>query len=242
VGPLDLSTLVREITRLMEACVPKKIALRIQAAPVLPPVEADATQIQQVALNLLINAVEAIGDQAGTISLTTGTRTCGPDFLRTCHLGEKAAPGPYAFISVADTGCGMDEATLAKIFSPFFSTKLSCRGLGLASVFSIVRGHRGVLHVESQPGRGTRFEVLLPASAGAVPIHAKSAEPQPLVAGGGLVLVVDDEEDIRCISKQMIESFGFSVLTAPDGAEALRIFRARARRSAAWCSTWPCRA
>jgi two-component system cell cycle sensor histidine kinase/response regulator CckA len=227
VEPVSLSNVVAEMTDLMSASISKNAILRYRFADDLPVIEADATQLRQVVMNLITNAADAIGDEAGVITVATGVTDADADYLAEAYLGDSVPPGPYAYIEVLDTGCGMDEETKAKVFDPFFSTKFAGRGLGLAAVLGIVRGHRGAIKLDAQPGRGTTFKVLFPC-AGHVP-----AEPTPEqdaarpaeYRGAGTVLVVDDEEMVRAVAKLTLQRSGFSVLTASDGNEALRVYR-----------------
>ena len=227
VEPQELSTIVREMTHMLEVTVSKKAILRYNFADNLPAVEADATQLRQVVMNLILNASEALDDKSGVIAVNTGARDCDPSYLRECFLGEKIPPGLYVYVEVADTGCGMDRKTISRIFDPFYSTKFTGRGLGLTAVFGIVRGHRGALRVDSEPGRGTTFRALFPASAmGAI---RKDNEPEEAEwKGSGTILVVDDEETVRSLAKRMVERSGFMALTACDGREAVEVFRQNA--------------
>jgi PAS domain S-box-containing protein len=159
--PVDLRALLDDMARLLRAAIPRYIALETQLAPALPLVVADATQLRQVLLNLLVNAAEAIGDARGQIALSLATRRI------TAAEGEPGGlpPGPYVELAVSDTGRGMDDATLARVVEPFFTTKAMGRGLGLSMVHGIVRGHRGAVQVQSALGHGTTFRVLIPCSA-----------------------------------------------------------------------------
>ncbi|MCX7044282.1 MAG: GAF domain-containing protein [Candidatus Sumerlaeota bacterium] len=224
--PLNLSRLVREMVHMLEISISKKAALRCQFADNLPAVEADATQIQQVVMNLIINASEAIGDKEGVITVSTGTMECSREYLHEDFLGETPKAGPYVFIEVADTGCGMDAQTQSKIFDPFFTTKFTGRGLGLAAVLGIIRGHKGAIKIGSEPGRGAAFKALFPASSKAALSTEAPGSPKPW-SGNGVILVVDDEEGVRKLTKRMIERSGFTVLTASDGREAMEIFSQR---------------
>ena len=223
---VNLSRLIEELAQLLRISISKKVELRCQLAEGLPAIEADPTQMRQVAMNLVINAAEAIGEAEGVISLSTGVLQCSEDDLRGNQFVESPAPGRYVSLEVTDTGCGMDAETRARIFDPFFTTKFTGRGLGLAAVLGIVRSHRGTLSVESEPGRGTTFRVLFPASAETA-VPAESGRDAPPWRGTGTILLVDDEEAVRNIAARMLERCGFTVLRARDGREAVEIFRAR---------------
>jgi len=162
IQPLNLSDVVQEMGHFLEVAITKKAELSYNLATDLPSVEGDVSQIRQVVINLLTNASDAIGDDSGVIAVSTGTRLLGEE-AQGEEIGEAApVPGDYVFIEVKDTGCGMDAQTRERIFEPFFTTKFTGRGLGLASIRSIVRGHRGGLKVDSMPGKGTTFTVLFP--------------------------------------------------------------------------------
>ena len=154
IEPVRLPEMVREISRLVRPSIPKSVDLRFDLAGDVPPAPGDTSQLHQLVMNLIINAAEAIGDQPGTIRIGVRTRDIE---------GGDLAPGRYVALEVQDTGCGMDEKTRLKIFDPFFTTKFTGRGLGLAAVHGIVRGHKGEIRVRTAPGRGTTFEVLIPA-------------------------------------------------------------------------------
>ena len=230
---LDLGHLVQEMVYMLEVSISKKAVLRYNLAPDLPQVEADAAQMRQVILNLIVNASEAIGERSGYVSVTTGVTHCDNNYLADCLLGDTRKAGVYVYLEVADNGYGMDPLTLDRIFEPFFTTKLAGRGLGLAAVLGIVRVHNGVVRVTSEPGKGTTFKVLLPALPTAIAAaeeeNAGKEEPPeeslPAWRGSGTVLVVDDEESVRTIARQMLERMGFRVVLAGDGSEAVQVFR-----------------
>lgn len=224
VGPVDLTRVVVDMTNLLEVSISKKAAMRFNLADRLPAVEADASQLRQVVMNLVINAAEAIGQRGGVISVTTGRTVCDEDALRSTYLSEQATPGTYVFLEVADTGCGMDESTRARIFDPFFTTKFTGRGLGLAAVMGIVRGHKGAIKVQSEPGKGSVFTIFLPACEAPAEAGEEDAAV-PNWRGSGVLLIVDDEEWIRSVARSMAERTGFSVLTATNGRDAIDLFQ-----------------
>ena len=224
VEPVDIGSVLAEIGHLIAASVSKKAVLNYNLAPNLPAIEADATQLRQVFMNLITNASEALGEKNGAITVSTGVMECDRDYLRGTYLDEELPEGLYIYCEVSDTGCGMDPKTRARIFDPFFTTKFTGRGLGLAAVLGIVRGHRGAIRVYSEPGRGTTFKILFPATRRAVKSPARPLMPDLIWHGKGLVLLVDDEETVRTVGRQMLERAGFNVLIAVDGRQALDIF------------------
>ncbi len=230
IQPISLNVLVSEMGQLLSVSTSKMASLTHTFAADLPSVMADATQLRQVVMNLITNASEAIGDREGTIELQTGALSCDREyFADAIGDSERHVPGRYVFLEVSDTGVGMDAETLARIFDPFFSTKFAGRGLGLAAVLGIVRGHKGALKVSSEPGKGTTFRVLLPAHGAA----AKPGEASPIAArdfrGHGLVLVADDEAAVRSVARSILERAGFRVMTAVDGREALTLYERHGR-------------
>ena len=221
---LDLSAQVEEMLHLLEVSLPKTVVLNLGLKKGLPAVSADASQIQQVIMNLVINAAEAIGEASGSITIATGAQQVTEAAAQTMLVGQDVAPGIYVYLEVADTGCGMDSDTLSRIFEPFFTTKFTGRGLGLSAIMGIVRGHKGALRVYSEMGHGTTFKVLLPALGGGTEAVAAPAE-ETSWAGTGLVLVVDDDETVRAVARQTLEMKGFQVLEAQDGMEAVDLVR-----------------
>ncbi len=223
VQPLSLSQIVRDMTGLLRVSISKRCVLRLALEEDLPFIEADATQLRQIVMNLLINASDAIGEQDGVIVVRTGLKNCDRSYLTEYYLGEEASAGPYVFLEVTDTGVGMTLDVQAKIFDPFFTTKSTGRGLGLAAVLGIVRGHHGVIRIASEPGRGTLFTVLFPAHRVFAAPACSPGEVGSGWRGSGTVLVVDDEDFIRSLAAQLLTRLGFSVLTAANGREAVQL-------------------
>ena len=161
---LDMNQLLKETVHLLEVSISKKVELRFNLSSSLPSVEADVTQIQQIIMNLVINASEAIGDQSGVISIATGTMECDKKYLGAFWQSEDISAGEYVYLEISDTGCGMDKETQEKIFDPFFTTKFTGRGLGMAAVHGIIRGHKGAINISSELNKGSSFKIFLPAS------------------------------------------------------------------------------
>ncbi|WP_239027779.1 response regulator [Geomonas subterranea] len=222
---LDLNSLIREMSHMLDVSISKKAQMRLELAGDLPPLEVDATQIRQVIMNLVINASEAIGDREGAIRVRTGVRELDDAALSRLWLNDRLQEGLYVYFEVDDDGCGMDQETLSKIFDPFFTTKFTGRGLGMAAVLGIVRGHKGTIEVHSEPGRGTLFRVYLPACRAESRQTAQEERHAIAASGSGTVMLVDDEEAIRSLGREMLESLGYSVLTAEDGLAAVEMFQ-----------------
>lgn len=225
VQPLDLSELVRDMVGLLKISISKKSDLHCSFGKDLPPIEGDPTQLRQVIMNLITNASDAIGGEEGTITVGTRSLECSRAYLDTTYVNEDLPEGKYVCLDVSDSGCGMDLETQNRIFDPFYTTKSTGRGLGLAVVIGIVRGHRGAIKVYSEPGKGTSFRVLFPASRRFLEPRGKESAPESEWRGSGCILVVDDDNVIRNLAKNMLERGGFTVLTANDGEDALRVFR-----------------
>ncbi len=163
VQAVDVNKVVEELGSLLDRSVSERVVFEYRLENPLPPIEADIAQVRQIVMNLATNASEAIGDRDGRISIATGAQECTADYLRESYLTSNPVGGLYVFIEISDTGCGMDAETQKHIFEPFFTTKFIGRGLGLAAVSGILRGHRGALKVSSESGKGSTFRVLFPA-------------------------------------------------------------------------------
>ena len=221
-SPVGVARLLREAGDLCRQTFPRNIEVRVAAAADLWPVAGDVTQLHQVLLNLCVNARDAMPD-GGVLSLAAENRP--PASGDGVPAGDALA-GPSLLLTVSDTGTGMAPDVLARIFEPFFTTKAADKGtgLGLSTVRTIVNNHGGFLRVDSAPGKGTVFSIGLPAEPVAPAVAASVATPvAPPTGNGELVLVVDDEAAIRGITAQALETFGYRVLTAADGMQAVAL-------------------
>ncbi|MBV5329700.1 MAG: PAS domain S-box protein, partial [Chlorobium sp.] len=161
---INLNRLLEEMLHLLDVSISKNATMHLNLNKDIHNIKADATQLRQIIMNLVINASEAIADTGGVIAITTGFMDCDKSYLKNLWFHENIPEGLYVYLEIADTGCGMDKETLTKIFDPFFTTKFTGRGLGMAAVLGILRGHKGAIKVDSDPGKGTTFKILLPAS------------------------------------------------------------------------------
>ncbi|ACB77302.1 PAS/PAC sensor hybrid histidine kinase [Opitutus terrae PB90-1] len=225
---VDLNRIVRDTLPLLQGSLPVRARLQLALAPEPVLVTGDATQFRQIAMNLILNAGEALPPAGGQVAVRSGRRAFDATFLAGVRGQNNLAAGDYVFLEVHDTGCGMTPETIAKIFDPFFTTKFTGRGLGLAAVLGIVRGHAGGLRVDSEPGKGSIFTLLLPPAANTQLTAVRPGTATPWRTSGR-VLVVDDEISVREIAARMLSSFGFTVVTASDGVDGLRQFRASPR-------------
>jgi signal transduction histidine kinase len=227
---VDVGVLVRSMLQLLRSSLSHKLQLEL-ALPgrPLPPVKGDPSRLKQVVMNLVINAAEAMGDGHGTVAVTVGTVQAGPERLRQAVLGEGLAEGEYLNLEVSDTGSGMDARTQRRVFEPFFTTKFAGRGLGLPAVLGIVRQLGGAIELESAPGQGTKFRVLLPTVEAAAPAAGPAAPVDPWT-GDGAVLVVDDEPAVRRTLGRMLRLLGFEMIEARGGEEGIEIHRREAGR------------
>ncbi|HXI39920.1 MAG TPA: PAS domain S-box protein [Bryobacteraceae bacterium] len=233
IEPLNLSQQVREISSLIRTSISRNVRLTLELNDDVPIIQADSSQLQQLIMNLVINGAESIGEgDNGTVLVSTGVQDVDEPYLQT--IGESALPtGTYVTLEVHDTGCGMDEATLARIFDPFFTTKFTGRGLGLAAVLGIVRGHKGAMKVYSHLGEGTTFKVLFPAAKTNETVATKPIPVDSLPASNELILVIDDEEIIRRTAKSMLEHHGYQVVLAENGNEGVQLFQVLAEKVSA---------
>lgn len=220
---VELPALVRETVSLLRPTLPPGCAVRLELAPAA--VEGDPIQLRQVILNLVLNAVQAVEARSGTVTVRTGLREVGADELRGSAEDSDMAEGTHAFVAVHDDGCGMSAEVQQRVFEPFFSTKARGRGLGLAVVLGVARGHHGGVRLGSAPGRGTQVEVLLPIATQG---PAEPPDDEPATAtlrGHGTVLVVDDERAIRDSLRRSLMRLGFEVYAFESGPAALELFR-----------------
>ncbi len=225
---VDFSRLVRDMAALLQASIPKKVHLVQHLSPDLPPVEADPGQMQQIIMNLLLNASEAIPEnRAGVIEIRTGERRVGPGEVVDEMSATELSPGEYVYLEVSDSGIGMEPEIKARIFDPFFTTKFTGRGLGLPSLAGVVRSHHGAVQVETAPEEGSTFRVFLPAAARSSPRSAETGSTGKHPRGG-LVLVVDDEDILLGFARTALERAGYRVLTARDGQQAIEAFEQHA--------------
>ncbi len=226
---IDLRRLVNDMSGLLQSSVTKKASLELKLPEGLNAIRADASQIRQIVMNLIINASEAIGDEPGRITVTAHGDRCD----RSCPCRAGIAGGsewpevPRVVLEVADTGCGMDERTRKRIFEPFFTTKFTGRGLGMAAVQGIIRGHQAGIEVVSEPTKGTTIRVYFRALDHPAAPEKRPEQPSESWHSSGTILLVDDEPMVRRVATQMLELVGFSVLTAPDGAAGIELLRQR---------------
>lgn len=222
VEPIDVSVLVREMERLMSAAVSKKAHIMTDLREGLPSVRADATQIRQVVMNLITNASDALGDGTGTITIRTRRMYATSAWLAGAQVGSEIAEGDYLVVEVSDSGEGMDADVMLRLFDPFYSTKGPGRGLGLAAVLGIVRGHRGAVRITSTPEQGTTVAVLLPVDGG-----TSTTVPVVHAAEKGAILVVDDDASAMRVAERVLQRDGYRVLTASNGRAALEVYAER---------------
>ena len=227
---VDLSALIEDSRDLLILAVDRRIAMQLELTRPLPLVHAAAPQIQQIVMNLVVNAAQAIGERAGRICVRTRTQQLGGPDLATRALTNSLVPGDYVVLEIEDDGPGMNAATCARIFEPFFTTKFTGQGLGLAAVHGIIRSHEGSIEVVSSEGKGTLFRIFLPTQ------HATAFRPEPTdpatgaSRGRGLALVVDDEPGVRRTASRLMQSLGYETIGAANGEEGVEQFRLSADR------------
>ena len=228
VEPLNINALVEEMTTLLGVSRSKKVHLELVLPEGLPLIRGDRVQIQQVVMNLVTNASEALGDAAGRVVIRTGTAHLDGDALGWELPGQELDPGDFITIEVQDEGCGMSPEVMSRIFDPFFTTKPTGRGLGLSALRGILRAHRAGVDVKSQPGQGTQILLYFPVDAAPAPPTLSDPKSNPSMARfSGVLLLAEDEIIIRETTREMAERLGFEVVEAIDGEEALAHFRIR---------------
>ena len=225
VEPIDLSKVVEDVTKLLEVSIARNVVMTYKLSDHLPAVQADASQMQQVVMNLVINASDAIAERSGVITISTGLLYADHNYLRQSCIQEDIPEGNYVFMEVSDNGCGMDAATRERIFEPFFTTKFTGRGLGMSAVLGIIRSHHGALMLYSEVGEGATFKVLLPALDVALVQNEEMQPEAGLVKASGAVLIIDDDETIREMASTILQDAGYDTLTAHHGLEGVELYR-----------------
>lgn len=222
---IDLNALVEESRKLITMAICKKITLVTELTPSLVRLRGCAAQLQQVVINLVLNASDAIGDQTGTIVIRTAERTFQRAQIASGRDNSTIAAGHYLVLEVADSGCGIAPELKDKVFDPFFTTKRSGHGLGLSAVDGIVRAHGGGIQLESERNQGSVFRIILPVAPAQVRVPVNEPTDPETWSGSGLALVVDDEVMVRTVVALTIERFGFRTVVAADGLEGVARFK-----------------
>jgi two-component system cell cycle sensor histidine kinase/response regulator CckA len=228
VETVNLSELVVAVRSLVRSSIPHVVTFEFDCDPSMPPILADATQVQQIVMNLVINAAEAIGNRPGSIVVRTRPTVLDSQEIAASWSDFDLTPGPYVWLQVVDSGAGMDAATKSRIFDPFFTTKFTGRGLGLAAVLGIVRGHKGAIRVESEPGRGSVFTLIFPAADASALRESPRAGTASAVSGPRAILVVDDEEIVTHTAEAALHRRGYDVRVAESGSAAIDLLRSNA--------------
>ncbi len=217
----DVSGLVHEMEDMIRTLISPKARLKFMLPDLLEMVKGDTGQIRQVVMNLLINASEALENREGTISITTGMLYCARSFFYGLTVGKDCVEGNYLFIEIDDSGVGMNADIVTKMYDPFFSTKFTGRGLGLAATLGIVKGHNGAIKVSSKPGKGSRFTVFLPSSG--IVNQEKSLQRKDDAATAMRILVVDKDNSMRTLAKRILVKAGYSVVDVDSCEKALEM-------------------
>ncbi|MBV9463231.1 MAG: response regulator, partial [Verrucomicrobiae bacterium] len=250
VQPLNLTLQAQKMERLLRMSIAGNANLKFDLDHEVPPINGDPAQVQQVIVNLVKNASEALEGKEGIITLCTGVRSLSRHPSQSPIAHYQIEPGRYAYIRVTDTGCGMPPKISEKAFEPFFSTKFTGRGLGLAAVQGIVLSHCGAIQYDSKVGRGTTFEVFFPVADGVVSLPSRIAQrferrpeeqdrdqerehvrghekesKQSMKNLSGTVLIVDDEQVVRTVASHILDEFGLKILTAESGPKAVEIYK-----------------
>ena len=229
-APLNLGESVNDTVAFVQSLVSKKARFQLDIATDLPVIQADAAQVEQVVMNLVLNASEALDEmQGGLITISTRVvQYTDADSAGGAASLFNAKPGTYVCVEVSDTGCGMDKEMRDKIFDPFFTTKFTGRGLGMSAVLGIMRAHKGTVKINSTPGTGTTIQALFPVNTDAAAMPSATEQPAPLLEMGNnrTVLVVEDEPDALALDTLLLKQLGYTVRSAADGVEAIAAFEA----------------
>ena len=225
----NMAALVEEMIRMLKATISQNVVIKLLPSTDIPSIKADASQIRQIVMNLIINAAEAIGTAQGEICVSLEKVAITEEQPNNDHLDNVITPGWYVCLKVTDNGCGMDEETGRRIFEPFYTTKFTGRGLGMSAVLGIIKAHNGALQLLSQPGQGTTFKVYLPSQS------RESTEEESFKLtdsapwqGSGTVLLAEDVPQLMMVAAMLLKALGFSVIEAVNGKEALELYQKNA--------------
>ncbi|MBI4690236.1 MAG: response regulator [Nitrospirae bacterium] len=218
--PIDLNEIIKKVDEFLSHLIGEDIEVKTTITEGELSVIADIGQIEQVLVNLAANAREAMPD-GGVLTVGTGSMELDGEFVTANGYGE---PGRYAVISVADTGIGMDDKTMERIFEPFFTTKETGTGLGLSIAYGIIKQHNGYINCHSEPGKGATFRIYLPITLAAPEGEGKHEDIAIPAGGSETLLIAEDDEDVRKLTKEVLGEFGYSVIEAADGYEAINRF------------------
>ncbi len=227
---VNMRMLVDEMASMLKSTIPLNAVIKSDLSTDIPFLDADASQLRQIVMNLIINASEAIGKEQGEIQVSLAKSTVLAGQSENDYNGNTIPPGEFVCLEVTDNGCGMDEETKWRIFEPFYTTKFTGRGLGMSAVLGIIKSHGGSLQLFSQLGQGTTFKVYLPIPKkySAEDGDHKQSIPSAPWKGSGTILLVEDEDQVRLIAKALLKNIGFTVLEAVNGKEALELYQRNA--------------
>ncbi len=226
---VNFRSLVGEMVEMLRKTIPQNAEIKLDSSTDISFIQGDSSQINQIVMNLIINASDAIGNDQGEINVSLTETKISEGNSEKDYNGKAISPGLYVCLEVTDNGCGMDEETKWRIFEPFYTTKFTGRGLGMSAVLGIIMSHKGALQLHSQLGHGTTFKVFLPAhkSASDKDVNVQQTS-QTSWQGNGTILLVEDEDQIRDIARTMLDIFGFTVVEAVNGKEALDLYQKHA--------------
>lgn len=223
---VNLMSMVAEMVDMLKKTIPQNVEIRLYSSTDIPFIKGDSSQLNQVIMNLIINASEAIGKEQGNIDVSLTEFTMNEGHSEKDYNGKAISSGLYVCLEVTDNGCGMDEETKWRTFEPFYTTKVTGRGLGMSAVLGIIMSHKGALQLHSQLGQGTTFKIFLPAHKS---VSDKDTGVRQALQtewhGSGTILLVDDEDQIRHVAKELLELCCFTVIEAGNGKEALDLYQ-----------------
>jgi PAS domain S-box-containing protein len=223
---VDLGSLVNEMVRMLKSTIKKNVDIKLALSADIPSIRGDASQINQIVMNLIINASEAIGEAQGEVCVSLAKAEISAERAEKDYIGNLIPSGRYLRLEVTDNGCGMDDETKKRIFEPFYTTKFTGRGLGMSAVLGIITAHKGALQLSSHPGHGATFNVFLPIQDDGSDGDESLRQVSPASwQGSGTILLVEDEEQIRQVARILLKELGFKLIEASNGKEALEQYR-----------------